>query len=631
MAPLLRMRHIALAGVVTAVACAKSAPVATPVPAAGPVILTLQELDQDHGKNVLSDRSGIADINSTLEIRIDSTALRQQVSSLVGPSTISPAVITRLAALQAMAVARLDLVRAYTESVERYAADSNAATLQAVQDALKPLAKNARSLYAATKEDKALSDRFEAMLESFFSGAPAATPPSVAQQYDAVLAFAGQEATAARRALDVEAQKAGVRIQVGTWLSTTQGVRPVAAPSLNSTEPSSPFVVDRWSVIMDDAQRKQVEANAQVARAINSDGAAGVVKLLTAAAKASLERISGELRECAKTVNDAVVGITTNAGGNPPTQALNQLKTQVKTLEKVGTDLAALADKYRQPATTADAAAFLQATNADLGTIKAGIETVDATVKQIQATLAGVRTDLLHGGDLDNNAGGLKTKLKGCVPSISEAYDGLSAQFREAFPSARIVALADSAWREVLSFDVGSVPATATVQLITAGPRRAGDVVLIRVAAARGADDKRQVLDEQQVTLQRVLPHLELAVGLVFADPLGSSEVSHRFQAAPAYSVLYRRGSRRSMARNSFWNLGLGLNVAAVDFDKDDVPELGLGLTASTFSDMLNAGVGYNVFIDRAYWFFGVRLPVGILSLAGSRTPVDDSGTQPSQ
>ena len=83
------------------------------------------------------------------------------------------------------------------------------------------------------------------------------------------------------------------------------------------------------------------------------------------------------------------------------------------------------------------------------------------------------------------------------------------------------------------------------------------------------------------------------------------------------------------MARNSFWNLGIGLSVAAVDFDKDDVPELGLGLTTSAFADLLQAGVGYNVFLDRAYWFFGVRLPVGILSLAGNRTPVNTEASQP--
>ena len=42
-------------------------------------------------------------------------------------------------------------------------------------------------------------------------------------------------------------------------------------------------------------------------------------------------------------------------------------------------------------------------------------------------------------------------------------------------------------------------------------------------------------------------------------------------------------------------DLGVGLNLAALDFDKDDTPELGVGLVISAFRDILQAGVGYDV------------------------------------
>ena len=626
-----RTRRLALVPLWLAAACAKAPPPPTPAPAEGPVILTLEELDQDQGKNVLSNRSGIADINSALELRVDSTALRQQVSAMVGPDGISPAVIARLAALQAMAVARLELVQKYNDALLRYSATKSAPDLQAVRDAIKPLAQDARTLLDAADEDPALGERLDARLNIFFA-TPEAAQRSVALQYDALLAFAGEEAAAARRALDAEAQKVGVRIQVGTWLSTNQGVRPISAPTLNQTEPSTPFVVDRWTVVMDDAQRKQLQEYEKLAKAANTDGAAGLLRTLGASTRETFKLMADQAQECARALTTSVQVLTTNAGANPPaaqSQLIDQVKAQLKTLERSATDLAALAEKYRAPATTGDPAAFLEATNADLASVKTTVETVAGAVKQIQTTLAGAPASLLQGGDLADGATGLKGKLEGCLGTIRESLKGITADFGGVNHAEQIRALAEEAWKDVLSFDVATVPATSAVQLVTAGPRRAGDLVLIRIAATRGSDTKHEILDEQQVTLQRVLPHLELSVGLVFADPLGSSEVSHRFQAAPAYSVLYRRGSRRSMARNSFWNVGIGLSVAAVDFDKDDVPELGLGLTTSAFADLLQAGAGYNVFLDRAYWFFGVRLPVGILSLAGNRTPLNTEASQP--
>jgi hypothetical protein len=627
-------RRPALAALWLAAACAKAPPPASgPAPTRGPDILTLEELDQDHGKDTLFDRNGIADINSSLELRVDSTALRRRVSAMVGPNAISPAVIARLAGLQAMAVARLELVQKYSVALQRYTATKSASDLQAVRKAIKPLAQSAGTLIAAASEDPALGDRLETMLETFYAG-PEAAEHSAALEYNALLAFAGEEAASARRALDAEAHEAGVRIQIGTWLSTSQGVRPIAAPTLNQTEPSSPFVVDRWTVVMDDAQRKQVQEYGKLARAANTDGPAGLLRTLAVSTRETFKLMADQARECAESLTVAVKGLTTNAGASPQTSdglLIDQLKAQLTTLQKSAKELTALAVKYQAPATTTDPAAFLEATNADLAAVKTIIGTVAGAIKQARTTLAGASASLLQGGELANGAAGLKAKLGGCDSTIHEALDGITADFGGVDHAEQIRALTEEAWKDVLSFDVATVPARSTVQLVTAGPRRPGDLVLIRIAATRGSDTRHEILDEQQVRLQRVLPHLELSVGLVFADPLGSSAVIHRFQAAPAYSVLYRRGSRRSMARNSFWNVGIGLNIAAVDFDKDDVPELGLGLTTSAFADLLQAGAGYNVFLDRAYWFFGVRLPVGIVSLAGNRTPVGTDAAQPDQ
>jgi hypothetical protein len=261
-------------------------------------------------------------------------------------------------------------------------------------------------------------------------------------------------------------------------------------------------------------------------------------------------------------------------------------------------------------------------TNTDLVAIQERLTGTAATWSSIASTLKRVPATVFQTSGVADGGAGLATRVQECGRTGLELINGLSAALGGIGHAEQIRTITEEAWEKVLLLDVGSVPTSSTIQLIFSGPRRPGDLLLVRVAALKQGD-QRQSLDQQQLTLQRVLPHLEVSVGLIFADPLGSSEVLRKFQAAPSYSVLYKRGSRES--QNTFWNVGFGLNVAATDFDKDDVPEVGLGLTASTFRDLLQAGIGYNVFIDRAYWFFGVRLPVGVIGLPGRSTPVEDT------
>ena len=63
------------------------------------------------------------------------------------------------------------------------------------------------------------------------------------------------------------------------------------------------------------------------------------------------------------------------------------------------------------------------------------------------------------------------------------------------------------------------------------------------------------------------------------------------------------------------WRHGL---FAAFDFDHDDNLELAVGGVISFLGDYLQGGFGYNIPQDRAYWFFGLRLPVPTFTLPGA-------------
>jgi hypothetical protein len=155
---------------------------------------------------------------------------------------------------------------------------------------------------------------------------------------------------------------------------------------------------------------------------------------------------------------------------------------------------------------------------------------------------------------------------------------------------------------------------------LTTGKRVVGDRVEFRIGCVRidpeaGGEQPAEshevrTLEHRSFELAQVLLHTEAVVTLGFLDPNGTAELAREWQAVPAFSVLFKQDSRDS----SFWNRildpGLGLMVAAPDFDADDSTELGLGVVLSVLRDYVQVGYGYDFEDDRWFGFFGLGLPL---------------------
>jgi hypothetical protein len=175
---------------------------------------------------------------------------------------------------------------------------------------------------------------------------------------------------------------------------------------------------------------------------------------------------------------------------------------------------------------------------------------------------------------------------------------------------------------------LGDLPASTTLSLINAGRREKGDRLLIKISAGKSGTAPVE-LEAPAFPMYMVLPHIETKVGIVFNDPLVSNQLRRQFQLAPSYSVLLKGlcpdARRKHMMRNTVWDWGIGLNLSSPDFDNDDVPELGVGFVVSGLRDYLQVGYGYNVFISKPYWFFGLRLPLQSLQLPLNSSNSSDS------
>lgn len=112
---------------------------------------------------------------------------------------------------------------------------------------------------------------------------------------------------------------------------------------------------------------------------------------------------------------------------------------------------------------------------------------------------------------------------------------------------------------------------------------------------------------------------------LVFVNRINEPGASQRVQFEPApsatWSVHYRKRQDTSDADSwaEAWNFidpGIGVHVAALSFEESG-SEVGVGVQASVFGNLLQIGYGYNLNVDRdhGYFFLGIGL-VDALNLA---------------
>lgn len=168
---------------------------------------------------------------------------------------------------------------------------------------------------------------------------------------------------------------------------------------------------------------------------------------------------------------------------------------------------------------------------------------------------------------------------------------------------------------EVSKLPLNNIPDQTFLDLKRTVERKSGDRLIFKTVLEKSSptSDKTETrtIDYTSIGLYHIGLHNSIQASIILADNLsGKFDSNKQFQFAPSYSVLFKNGSRKSSFYNDFIDFGLGINVATLDFNNDDNPEVGLGLVFSSFKDYLQIGLGRNFGVDQNYWFFGIRLPL---------------------
>ena len=282
--------------------------------------------------------------------------------------------------------------------------------------------------------------------------------------------------------------------------------------------------------------------------------------------------------------------------------------------------LQTLSEKYQTSNFSASSAAFLIQTNDDLTQLKNKTEELVSRSKNLNITF---------GKRFENTSGGVKMAFDDLAKTVTDCSGLLNDGIKNLVEKAKAVVTELTGLKKlnetalalgeaVMKYDIGALPERTSFSITKTGRRQAGDRILVRIAAG-DSTGRKQILEQQQFRLFQLLPHIRTIVGLIFANLPDSETVDSKFQLSASYSILLKKGSRKSMGFNRIFSPGIGLNVAALDFDHNDIPEIGLGVVGSVLRDYLQGGFGYNVYRDEPYWFFGLRIPLSLSAITFNR------------
>ena len=162
-----------------------------------------------------------------------------------------------------------------------------------------------------------------------------------------------------------------------------------------------------------------------------------------------------------------------------------------------------------------------------------------------------------------------------------------------------------------------------TIDLVRSA-RVPGDVVYYRASVV--TDGKvRQSWTSAPLRVVVTGVHIDVSGSVVFVRALKPQSVDSSWPAAPAVTATLHYGAKRSANENQgnpvwrFLDPGLGLHVAYLDLGpkvpkgsttppSDPATEVGIGSTFQLFGDVVQGGVAYDLQVRRPYWFFGIGL-----------------------
>jgi hypothetical protein len=409
--------------------------------------------------------------------------------------------------------------------------------------------------------------------------------------------------------------KSSVRFKLGGWLNTDKGPEPFHIEGFDSISSEGIFQVPRFATSI---PRSEVD-NFNKARKL-ADSLQNNTEVLVDYMKKKASNTVDELKTIETKLNDILD---------------NGLKSFESRLDSTSNSIQ---QKFSQPVSH-----FKQSMNdfrVDLATIKADVQNitlnkaldiaieVDSLIKtadklktEVEALYKMVTQEIAPAPGIVQN---LKSGLTSDITIVKTQIENLATSYLNelkatlyVFNESNLKELTETAAKftsSTFALSYNDVPASTILDIRTVGEREVGDEIYFKATIVRDstANSFDKTVFWQKYTMFHIGLNSSIRASLIFADKVNGdfANTTNDFQLAPSYSAIFKIGTRKSMFYNKYFTPGIGVNVSTLDFNNDNTPEIGIGLTAAFFKDYLQIGYGRNMASDDNFWIFGLRLPL---------------------
>ncbi len=543
-----------------------------------------------------------ADINATLYLTFDKEAIAEAIREFSGSDTIA---VDQLKQLRAVLANQVEIM----EGFKSYAQDPNLNSLNDLADRMNvffmeaeryPEIQDLYNQYSAAYNQKySRSERRQAgigevpLRDEFIFGEMARKATDLAQQIQSGLTGGD------------------VRFLLSGRLATENGEREVKLSDDFDTFAADVFTVSRWQSTMTMESQQQLQEIGVLSTRLNA-----LMDVKGEDIRNWLKNSFGA-EDCLKDVEDRLLSIPQVVSTIAPAMA-NEVKQLAAQPYKQARKLVEEYSSQLADAPGISTVSLLERFSGQLLNTADSIEALVSTVdNKLIARLREIPSDPQVSAFI-TTFDSCKVRLQADKNQILTIAGRLSALFGHTKKAAQAsTSLSEQVRR--LSFD--AIPNESYVDLRNTGARSNGDQMKIRaiLEEVTTGTPARKIIEQRIFTLQQIGMYSTLKPMMLLAAPNGSGNnvdlEGKNFQFAPSYSILFKFGSRKSKAFNDIWQPGLGVNFGALDFNTDAVPEFGAAFELTLLRDYFSGGYGYNFGADEAYYFIGLRLPIGAIPL----------------
>jgi hypothetical protein len=564
-------------------------------------VLKVAEMD-DAKKHVLKKNeftdSSLVDINSTLQIHINKAELKKIVGEK-SDQAMPAQTITAIAFLTTVLQQQNKVLNEFKRNIQSYN-PSDTAEIRKFNERMQVIGEFATTVFI---KDPTTFNYYINL------------DPKKTGLVEGIFIAAG------KRLDDLQAElvefKSGKKstLQLGVWIHTKAGKTPIHLKGYDELPEQGYYSVERWQIMPTKEQLDQLHQLQSFAQA-NKETGLDVISIF-------LQKTVNQFKDnFAKLAKDDLAEIQSAFNGIKIEVQSSAIPAKIETLTKNYTSLLntlqTKIDQYQLwfstkplPSVIMLGSQLKQDNDFLIEKISVLLGNLNAVIAEIEALPVSIRTKAEALRDLVKHKvdGMIKAIVPPGIEPLIEGYkfDAASLEYSD----------------KVFKLSINDAPVTTKLDLGTTGKREEGDKILIKLSVAD--ENGSSVIDEaKEITMYSLAPHLQGTVGVIFAHPTTTTNISKQFQMAPYYNLLFKsvwpwteKYHRRSVMNNSFWDFSWGLHVSTPDFNKDDVPELGVGIVVSGIKDILQIGFAHNIFENKPYWFFGIRLPVPSMNFGG--------------